>query len=88
MSNDAANASTTRRAQGMVSVVPVTSSTERVYPFQVLLPAALTGLPADSKAQVEQVRSISFDRVGSASGRLSAPIMVELDAALRPHLQL
>ena len=88
VSNDAANASATRRAQGMVTVVPVTSNTERVYPFQVLLPSALTGLPADSKAQAEQVRSISIDRVDSAVGHLSASIMVDLDAALRLHLQL
>jgi len=39
VTNDAANASTTRRAQGMVTVVPVTGNTGRVFPFQVLLPA-------------------------------------------------
>ena len=31
----------------------------RVYPFQVLLPAADCGLPRDSKAQAEQVRSVA-----------------------------
>ncbi len=57
VSNDAANATAEQLGRGVVSVVPVTTNVERVYPFQVLLPAAETGLPADSKAQVEQVRS-------------------------------
>ena len=37
-----------------VTIVPVTSNTERVYPFQVLLAANETGLGRDSKAQAEQ----------------------------------
>ena len=42
--NDGANTSAARLGRGVVTVVPVTSSTERVYPFQVLLDAADTGL--------------------------------------------
>jgi mRNA-degrading endonuclease toxin of MazEF toxin-antitoxin module len=29
----------------VITVVPVTSNTDRVYPFQVLLPADATGMP-------------------------------------------
>ena len=39
VSNDGANATAQRLGRGVVTVVPVTSSTERVYPFQVLLRA-------------------------------------------------
>ena len=72
----------------MISVVPVTSNVERVYPFQVLLPAAETGLDRDSKAQAEQVRSIAVERVGDRLGVVPNSIMLDLDEALRLHLGL
>jgi mRNA interferase MazF len=88
VSNDAASAAATRLGRGVITVVPVTSSTDRVYPFQVLLPAHQTGLPRDSKAQAEQVRSIAVERVGQRVGRLPAALIAELDQALRVHLSL
>ena len=88
VSNDAANTAATRLGRGVITVVPVTSSTDRVYPFQVLLPAHQTGLPRDSKAQAEQVRSIAVERVGQRVGRLPAALIAELDQALRVHLSL
>jgi len=88
VSNDAANAAATRLGRGVITVVPVTSSTGRVYPFQVLLPAPQTGLPRDSKAQAEQVRSISVERVSKRVGQLPAALIAELDQALRIHLSL
>ncbi len=88
VSNDAANASATRLGRGVVTVVPVTSNTARVYPFQVLLPAAQTGLPRDSKAQAEQVRSVAVERIGNRVGRLPPALVTELDQALRIHLSL
>ncbi len=88
VSNDAANGTATRLGRGVVTVVPVTSSTARVYPFQVLLPARLTGLRHDSKAQAEQLRSIAVERIGSRIGHVPASLMAELDQALRIHLSL
>ena len=88
VSNDAANATATRLGRGVITVVPVTSSTDRVYPFQVLLPAPQTGLTRDSKAQAEQVRSIAVERVGRRIGQLPAALIAELDQALRVHLSL
>jgi mRNA interferase MazF len=88
VSNDAANGTATRLGRGVITVVPVTSSTERIYPFQVLLPARVTGLRHDSKAQAEQVRSVAVERVGRRIGQLPAALMVELDQALRVHLSL
>jgi mRNA interferase MazF len=88
VSNDAANATATRLGRGVVTVVPVTSNIARIYPFQVLLPAHQTGLPRDSKAQAEQVRSVAVERVGGRLGVLSAALITELDRALRIHLGL
>lgn len=88
VSNDHANATAARLGRGVVTVVPITSSTARIYPFQVLLPATEVHLRVDSKAQAEQVRSVSVHRVGAAIGRVPAALMTQLDEALRLHLQL
>jgi mRNA interferase MazF len=88
VSNDAASAAATRLGRGVITVVPVTSNTERIYPFQVLLPARQTGLPRDSKAQAEQIRSVAVERIGKRVGQLPASLITELDQALRVHLSL
>jgi mRNA interferase MazF len=88
VSNDGANATAARLGRGVVTVVPVTSNVERVYPFQVRLLASSTGLRIDSKAQAEQVRSVAVQRVGHQLGRVPGDVMVQLDEALRLHLAL
>jgi mRNA interferase MazF len=88
VSNDGANSTAARLGRGVITVVPVTSNVTRVYPFQVLLPAEASGLDQDSKAQAEQVRSVSVERVQERLGSVPAPLMLELDEALRVHLAL
>nr|WP_300145180.1 type II toxin-antitoxin system PemK/MazF family toxin [Propionicimonas sp.] len=88
VSNDHANTAAARLGRGVVTVVPVTSNIARVSPFQVLLTAEETGIRIDSKAQAEQVRSVSVERIGAVIGRLPAHVMVQVDDALRLHLQL
>lgn len=86
VSNDGANATARRLGRGVITVVPVTSNVERVYPFQVLLSAAETGLERDSKAQAEQIRSVAVVRVGARLGVVPDALMLELEEALRLHL--
>ena len=88
VSNDGANTTAQRLGRGVVTVVPVTSNTGHVYPFQTLLPADETGLAVDSKAQAEQVRSVAVERVGTLIGTLPFHLMDQLDGALRLHLDL
>lgn len=88
VSNDGANRTATRLGRGVVTVVPLTSNVARIYPFQVLIPAGLAGLPQDSKAQAEQVRSIAAERVGEPIGRLPGALLGSVDNALRLHLAL
>lgn len=88
VSNDRANAMAARLGRGVITVVPVTSNTRRILPFQTHLPAAATGLRRESKAQAEQVRSVAVERIGPALGRVPADVMAHLDDALRLHLQL
>ncbi|HUZ90148.1 MAG TPA: type II toxin-antitoxin system PemK/MazF family toxin [Candidatus Acidoferrales bacterium] len=88
VSNDGANATAERLGRGVITVVPVTSNVERIYPFQVLLEARDTGLERRSKAQAEQIRSISVDRLGKQAGQVPAAVMTLLDEAIRLHLAL
>ena len=68
--------------------VLITSNTESVFPFQVLLPACEMGLDRDSKAQAEQVRSVSVEQIAESLRRLTAELMAQLDEALRLPLAL
>ena len=88
VSNDGANSTAQRLGRGMVTVVPVTSNTDRVYPFQVLLRAKDSGLKAKSKAQAEQIRSVAVERIGTRVGLVRASQLEALDEAIRLHLAL
>ncbi len=84
VSNDANN-----RAAGVVTVVPLTSNVERVFPFEVLLPARATGLDRDSKACAQQVRTISKQRLAPRRAGVVPPVaLAALDDTLRLHLGL
>ncbi len=64
------------------------SNIGRVYPFQVLVPATSSGLDMDSKAQAEQVKTVSVARIGEKLGQVPASLMLAIDDALRLHLAL
>jgi len=76
VSNDGANATAARPGSGALTVVPMTSNIDRVYPFQVLVRATSSGLDMDSKAQAEQVRTVSVARIGEKLGHVPAPLML------------
>ena len=88
VSNDGANTTAARLGHGVVTVVPVTTNIARVYPFQVLLLAAATGLERDSKAQAEQIRAVAIERLGGRIGVVPPAVMADLDEALRLHLAM
>lgn len=88
VSNNGVHAAVERLGRGVVTVVPMTSNTATVHPFQVLMARERTGLRSDSKAQAEQVRSIDVSRLGRRVGSVPADVMESLDAALRLHLSL
>ena len=89
VSHDALNAIVTRRRQGVLTVVPLSTNVARVWSFQVHLPAEVTGLAKDSKAQAEQVRALTYERFApSRIASLPPAYVARLDAALRLHLAL
>lgn len=73
---------------GTVTVVPLTSRTDNVYLFQVLISAGEAGLPVDSKAQAEQVRTVSVARLRTRMGRVAPTTSAKVDRALRIYLGL
>lgn len=88
VSNDRANDAAARLGWGVVTVVPVTSNTDKIYPFQMWIASGDGGLQHDSKAQCEQVRSIAVTRLARKLGTLDDHLMEVLDQTLRLHLGL
>ena len=88
VSNDRANATAARHGRGVVTVVPLTSNTDKVYPFQVFVSGPTSGLAVDSKAQAEQIRSVAAERLLRRIGRLTPHELTALDDAIRLHLSL
>jgi len=84
VSNDANN-----RAANTVTILPITSNITRVYPFEVLLNPEDSGWSKSSKVQVQQIRTISKQRITSdAVGSLNEEIMQFVNIALKLHLDV
>jgi len=83
LQNDLAN-----RSSPTVTIVPISGRVERIYPFQVRIPVGEGGLPRESKALCEQIRTVSRQRVGQRLGELPADRLREIREALDRHLWL
>jgi mRNA interferase MazF len=84
ISNNANN-----RAASTITILPITSNIARVFAFEVALAKTDSGLTKDSKAQAQQIRTISKERVrGKALGSLSHELMQQINAAIKLHLAL
>ncbi|WP_203249713.1 type II toxin-antitoxin system PemK/MazF family toxin [Cysteiniphilum marinum] len=72
-----------------ITVVPITSNTKKVYPFEVLLKKIESSLPKDSKAQCQQIRTVSVERInGGKVGSLNDGLIEKVNEAIRLHLSL
>lgn len=74
------------RTSPTVTVVPLSTQVDRVFPFQVLIPAGEGGLTRDSKALCEQIRTLSIRRLLQHLGSLSSERLEEIRTALERHL--
>lgn len=74
------------RTSPTVTVLPLSTQVERVFPFQVLIPAGEGGLPRDSKALCEQIRTLSIRRLAQRLGSLPPERLEEIRTALERHL--
>jgi mRNA interferase MazF len=74
------------RSSPTVTVVPLSTNLDRIFPFQVRIPAGEGGLERESKALCEQIRTLSRDRLLQRLGALSPERLREIRAALDRHL--
>jgi mRNA-degrading endonuclease toxin of MazEF toxin-antitoxin module len=74
ISNDAVN-----HALPVSTILPLSSlkPNDKVYPSEVLLPVTATGLPKDSVAMVQQVRTVAHTRLTTHAGTLNDTVYRE-----------
>ena len=65
VSNDVNNAH-----NNVVSVLPITSNVSKVFSFEVFLEKGRAGLPKDSKAKADQIRTLDKSRFTKNVGLL------------------
>ncbi|KTD81748.1 type II toxin-antitoxin system PemK/MazF family toxin [Legionella waltersii] len=77
-------------AANTITIVPITSNVNKVYPFEVLLNSNDSGLSKTSKAQCHQIRTISKNRISNrkVQGIVSNLILSKINSALKLHLDL
>ena len=69
-----------------VTVIPITSKTEKIYPFETFLSAQEANLPQDSKAKCNQIRTIDRRRLIKLLSKLSPEKLSKIEQALLIHL--
>ena len=73
----------------MLTVLPLTTARREARSWELVLPAQATGLPSDSLALPQQIRTISRERVRRIAGRLSESTLRQAIAArISLHLGL
>jgi mRNA interferase MazF len=84
VSNDQNN-----RYSATVTILPITSGNlEKVYPFEVFLPAGTGSLPKDSKAKADQIRTLDKGRILKRIGSLGNREILMVEKAVAVHLAL
>jgi mRNA interferase MazF len=68
VSNNGANATAGRLGRGVLTVVPMTSNVDCVYPFQTLVPADTSGLEQDSNRTRKTKPNRSVGCLSTVSG--------------------
>ena len=71
-----------------VSIVPITSTTSKIYPFEVFLPKGEGNLINDSKAKCNQIRTIDKQRIQKRFGKISTEKLKEIEKAILIHLDI
>ncbi len=71
-----------------VTVVPITSSMGKVYPFEAILSAGEAGLSKKPKVKCNQIRTLDKKRLIRSVGRVSHNRILEIEKALRIHLDM
>ena len=70
-----------------VTILPITSTTDKIYPFEVFLPTGEGNLKNDSKAKANQIRTIDKLRLKKLFGKISEEKSKEIKKAILIHLE-
>ena len=73
---------------GTITVIPVSSNINNIYPFDLLLNKNETGLAKDSKAKCNQIRTIDKSRFIKKIGGLTSELKNKIEKPLLIHLGL
>ena len=84
VSNDIGN-----RHSGTVTVLPITfRHSDRVYPFEVRLPAGTANLSQTSKVKADQIRTLDRSQLVKFVGTIETSMLAGVEQAVRIHLAL
>ena len=71
-----------------ITVIPITSYVEKIYPFEVLLSPGESGLSKNSKAKCNQIRTIDKKRLIKSLGKINQEIIEAVEEATKIHLKM
>ncbi len=71
-----------------VMVIPFSSKTGKVYPFEVLVRKEQSGLNVDSKLKIPQMCSVDKSRLTKHIGTLDDDLLSETERAIKLHLAM
>lgn len=69
-----------------VTVLPISSTVGKIYPFEVLLLKSISGLNLDSKVKANQIRTIDKQRLIKRISILPLDVLLDIEKALLIHL--
>lgn len=71
-----------------VTVLPVTSSVGKVYPFEVFLKKGIANISGDSKVKANQIRTVDKKRLKERIGTIPDAILRDIEKAVNIHIEL
>jgi len=71
-----------------ITILPVTSSVGKVYPFEVFLKRGIGNISGDSKVKTNQIRTVDKKRLKERIGKIPDSILNEIEKAMKIHLEL
>ena len=71
-----------------ITILPITSTTNKIYPFEVFIPKNTTNLKEDSKIKTNQIRTVDKSRLKKTTGSISKDLLIKTEAALKIHLNI
>ena len=73
------------------TVLPLSSikPNDRIYPTEIKLSTTITGLPKDSVVMIQQIRTVSHNRLGNLAGQIKDPsVRIRILDACRRYFDL